>query len=54
MPRGRHLVKETRAGFTPIDNIERPIKPPPKPLNAERSVVPPAFWRDRQDKKQED
>lgn len=51
MPRGRHLVRETRGGFRPIGTLKRPIKPPPEPSDAERSGLPPAYWKDRREKK---
>jgi hypothetical protein len=51
MPRGKHLVRETRAGFRPIGTLKEPVKPPPKPIDAEQTAVPPAYWRDRREKK---
>jgi hypothetical protein len=45
--RGRHLVRELRGGYQPIDKIEGPIKPPRKPQDSERSARPPAYWKDR-------
>jgi hypothetical protein len=49
--RGRHLVRELPGGYQPIDKIEGPLKPPPKPLDAERSALPPAYWKDRNKKR---
>ena len=53
MPRGKHLVRRTPAGFRPIGKLKEPVKPPPKPLDAEESAVPPAYWRDRREKKRD-
>jgi hypothetical protein len=53
MPRGRHLVRELRGGFQPIGKIEGPIKPPPKPLDSEQSVLPPAYWKENRGKKKD-
>jgi hypothetical protein len=51
MARGKHLVRRTPAGFKPIGRIEGPVKPPPKPIDAEESAVPPAYWRAYREKK---
>lgn len=52
MPRGRHLVRELRGGYQPIGTIEpSKIKIPPKPLDSKQSVLPPAYWNDRQKEK---
>jgi hypothetical protein len=51
MPRGKHLVRETPGGFRPIEVIKGPIVIPPKPEDSERSGIPPAYWKDRREKK---
>lgn len=48
MPINRHGIEENRAGFRPTQKIDHPVKPPPKPSDAERSALPPAYWKDRQ------
>lgn len=47
MPRGRHLVEETRAGYRPIGKVKLPVEPPRKPADSERSARPPAYRKDR-------
>jgi hypothetical protein len=37
--------------YQPIGRIEGPIKPPPKPEDSERSARPPAYWKDRDKKR---
>jgi hypothetical protein len=55
MPRGRHLVRELRGGYQPIGKIDpSEIEVPPKPSDAERSSLPPAYWKDREKKEKRD
>jgi hypothetical protein len=47
MPVNRFGIEETGAGYRPTQKVKRPIKPPPRPEDSERSARPPAYWRDR-------
>ena len=51
MRRRKHQVEETMAGFRPIGKIEGRIIPPPKPPDAEKSALPPAYWKENRGKK---
>jgi hypothetical protein len=55
MPRGLHLVRELSGGYQPIHKIDpSKAKAPPKPLDSEKSALPPAYWKDRQKKEKAD
>lgn len=47
----QHGVEETRGGFRPTKRVDHPVKPPRKPADAERSALPPAYWKDRREKR---
>jgi len=47
MERSRSAVIRTKGGFVPRDRVDGPVKPPPRPADAERSALPPAYWKDR-------
>jgi hypothetical protein len=47
----RYGVEETRAGFRPTDKVDYPVKPPRKPVDAEHSARPPAYWKENREKK---
>jgi hypothetical protein len=51
MPVNRHGVEETRGTFRPTDKVDYPVKPPKKPIDSEESARPPAYWRNRREKK---
>jgi hypothetical protein len=51
MPRRNQVVEETPGGYRPIQKVTWPVKPPPEPEDSYRSAVPPAYWKDRGEKK---
>jgi hypothetical protein len=56
MKRKNPRVIETKGGYLSLGDpdLVLPVKPPRKPIDAERSALPPAYWKDRTKKRDRD